>query len=365
VNIKHPLFKVFMAPGAPEAAASVLRSGYIAQGEVVESFERNLEAYFNVPDVVTVNSATSALHLSLHMIGVGPGDEVITTAQTCVATNGGIVLRGATPVFVDIDPLTGLIDPAAVESAITSKTKAIIAVDWAGHACDYQQLRLHGIPVIEDAAHAVGTTIGGDHVAKVGGDYVCFSFQAIKHLTTGDGGAIVVPADEVERARRLRWFGLDRNSSARFRFEQDIPEAGFKYHMNDIAASIGNCNLLSLRDNIDLHRIHSIWLRSFMTGLPGIELPPENMESSWWLFTIKVQNPYAFADAMAEKGIAASPVHSRNDVMSSFKGARLAGPLPGLEEFSKHQISIPVGWWLSASDLRYIAEAAEECAKVS
>lgn len=360
-----PLFKVFMAEDAPAEVSTVLTSGYVAQGKVVDEFEKDLSDRFDVAEVVTVNSATSALHLALHMIGVGPGDEVITTAQTCVATNGGILLHGATPVFVDINPDSGLICPEAVAKAITSKTKAIIAVDWAGHPCDYDALRRHGIPVIEDAAHAVGTLYNGTHIAKSGGDYVCFSFQAIKHLTTGDGGALVVPIGQADRARRLRWFGLDRNSDARFRFEQDIPEPGFKFHMNDIAASIGRCNLRHLDDIIYDHRDNATALHAMLSAIGSVKLPPYVEMSSWWLFTIQVDNPYAFADAMAEREIMCSPAHSRNDVMSAFKNAKIPAPTPGLDDFSKHQISIPVGWWLKAPDLARIAQAVEECAKKS
>jgi dTDP-4-amino-4,6-dideoxygalactose transaminase len=360
-----PLFKVFMDTGAPARVGKVLMSGYVAQGPKVDDFEAKLGEFFGVSDVITVNSGTSALHLALHMIGVGPGDEVITTAQTCVATNQGILLRGATPVFVDIDPHSGLICPDAVADAITSKTKAIMAVDWAGHPCDYVALRKHGIPVIQDAAHAVGTRYNGGHIAKTGGDYVCFSFQAIKHLTTGDGGAIVVPIGQEDRARRLRWFGLDRNSPAKFRFEQDIPEPGFKFHMNDLAATIGLSNLPHLDTILDDHRDNAKALHTMLDGVPGVQVPPFVEQSSWWLFTIKVKNPYAFADAMAERGIMCSPAHSRNDVMSSFSGAKVMRPTPGLDDFSKHQISIPVGWWLSAPDLARIAKATQECAMMS
>jgi len=361
-----PLFKVFMSESAPPAASKVLMSGHVAQGPIVNYFEGDLQSFFDVPKVVTVNSGTSALHLALHLIGAGPGDEVITTAQTCVATNGGIVLRGATPVFVDVNARSGLIDPASVAGAITAKTKAIVAVDWAGHPCDYDALRSHGIPVIQDAAHAVGTMYNGGHVAKTGGDYVCFSFQAIKHLTTVDGGALVVPVDQLERAQRLRWFGLDRHSKSKYRFKQDIPEAGYKFHMNDVAASIGRENIKHLPKLLAQHRANAERLWNLLDGVHGIELPERDMRSSWWLFTIKVRKPYAFADGMTEKRIGCSPVHARNDTMRSFRSqSRMADSLDGLEEFAEHQVSIPVGWWLEDEDLQWIAESAEACAKVS
>lgn len=349
-----------MAPSASDAVSTVLQSGYIAQGPAVEQFENQLARLFGTNDLVTVNSGTSALHLALHLIGVGPGDEVITTAQTCVATNGGIVLRGATPVFVDVDPHSGLIDPDAVKSAITPKTKAIIAVDWAGHPCEYDALKSHGIPVIQDAAHAVGTVYQSKHIAQTGGDYVCFSFQAIKHLTTGDGGALVVPTDQLERARRLRWFGLERNpEGVRHRFEQDIAESGYKFHMNDIAAAIGLANLPHLAGILERHALNALQLHAMLKGVSGIQLPPKDLRSSWWLFTVKVEDPYAFGDRMAERGIMCSPVHARNDRMTTFGEARCVGDLKGLEEFARMQISIPVGWWVTEEDLEEIAEAVE------
>jgi dTDP-4-amino-4,6-dideoxygalactose transaminase len=358
-----PLFKVFMAPNAGDEVSDVLHSGYIAQGPRVDAFEEALAGYFGNESLVTVNSGTAALHLALHLLDVGPGDEVITTAQTCVATNGGIVLRGATPVFVDVDPGSGLIDPESVAAAITPKTKAIMAVDWAGHPCDYDELRKHGIPVIQDAAHAVGTMYQNRHVAQSGGDYVCFSFQAIKHLTCGDGGALVVPPEQLDRARRLRWFGLDRNpKNVRYRFEQDIAESGYKFHMNDIAATIGLANFPHLPGILERHALNALELHARLSGIKGVELPPKDLRSSWWLFTVKVDDPGAFADKMAERGVMCSPAHARNDRMTTFSSGRCHGELVGLGEFASKQISIPVGWWVTEEDLETIAEAVEECA---
>ncbi len=356
-----PLFKVFMADDAHEAVAKVLSSGQVAQGPVVDEFESKLQERFGVP-VVTVNSGTSAIELALHLCGVGPGDEVITTAQTCIATNVGIVRRGAVPVFVDVHGDSGLIDSADVRRNLTTKTKAIVAVDWAGHPCDYDALKLFGPPVIEDAAHAVGTQYRGRHVAASGGDYVCFSFQAIKHLTTGDGGALVVPPEQLDRARRLRWFGLDRHTKARFRFEQDVPEAGYKYQPNDIAAAIGLSNLVHLDTVLMKHRENAAFLHAHLGNVRGVELPPWSDDSSWWLFTIRVQQPYDFIEKMAERGVAVSPVHARNDMITACaRVGRNSTTLSGLDNFSSHQISIPVGWWLTDENKQQILRAVLEC----
>lgn len=356
-----PLFKVFMADDAHEAVARVLSSGQIAQGPIVDEFEAALAERFGAP-VVTVNSGTSAIELALHLCGVEPEDEVITTAQTCIATNVGIVRRGAIPVFVDVHPDSGLIDSVDVRRNLTSKTKAIVAVDWAGHPCDYDALKSFGPPVIEDAAHAVGTKYRDRHVAVSGGDYVCFSFQAIKHLTTGDGGALVVPSKQLDRARRLRWFGLDRDAKVRFRFEQDIPEAGYKYQLNDIAAAIGLSNLAHLDRVLVKHRENAAFLYAHLINIKGVELPPWRDGSSWWLFTIRVDHPYDFIEKMAERGVAVSPVHARNDVITACaRVGRNSTTLKGLDSFSSHQVSIPVGWWLTEEDKLQIVRAVREC----
>lgn len=358
---KLDLFKVYMADAAVPAVARVMESGQIAQGPEVDAFENELGEWFGaVP--VTVNACTSALHLALHLAGVGPGDEVITTPQTCLATNISILHLGATPVFADIDPATGNIDPDDVCEIVTGKTKAIVAVDWSGRACDYNALRIHNIPIIEDAAHAVGTGYNGAHIAESGGDYVAFSFQAIKHLTCGDGGALIVPSDQLDRARRLRWFGLDRTGKTPGpRFSQDVAEAGYKFHLNDIAAAMGRANLRDLDKVLRVHRYNARTLHALLSNVPKVGLPPLDASSSWWLFTIQVDSPSDFMGAMTERGIGCSPVHDRNDGKSCFAGAKQR-QLPGVDAFDAHQVSIPVGWWLNDKDLERIAEAVSECA---
>jgi dTDP-4-amino-4,6-dideoxygalactose transaminase len=361
-----PLFRVYMSRAADRQVAEVLASGYIGQGQMVDRFEHELQEFMG-RDVLTLNSCTSALDLALHLCAVKPGDEIITTAQTCTATNGVIVNRGAVPVFVDVDPISGLIDPEDVTRNLSDKTKAIMAVDWAGHPADYAALQIHGLPVIEDAAHAVGTIYNGKHVAQNGGDYVCFSFQAIKHLTTGDGGAIVVPPHMVDRARLLRWYGLDRTQGQSFRCSQNIQEVGYKYHMNDIAAAIGLVNLDALPWILDRHEHNAKVLFDRLQGVPHVTLPPlpnPRSRSSWWLFSIQVSDRDGFILRMKDRGIAASPVHARNDKHDAFlRAARLSSSLKGLDHFAARQVAIPVGWWLSPDEVEYVAQAAAECAK--
>ena len=337
------LFQVGMSPEAEEAVADVLASGYIGQGVKVEEFEEELANALELPQPpLTTNSCTSALDLSLELIGVGPGDEVITTPMTCTATNGVIVKRGARPVWADVHPTTGLIDAYDVNRKLTPRTKAIMAVDWGGKAADYDLLKAFGVPVIQDAAHS----FGGD----IGGDYVCWSFQAIKHLTTGDGGALLAPDEQMERGRLLRWYGLDRRAGDSFRCTQNIQEVGFKYHMNDIAAAIGLANLPMALDHVSAHQLRASEISEALFGFEAEQHP-------WWFFTVIVEDPAALTKHLADRGIEGSPVHARNDKHTAFHFPN--GPLPGVDFFSSHMLAVPCGWWLGMEEVEQVIEGLE------
>lgn len=348
-----PLFKVSMSPEAPARVADVLTSGYIGQGEQVEAFEASLQTLLDLPyPPITTNSCTSAIDLALHLIGVGPGDAVITTPMTCTATNSPIVTRGAVPIWADVDPYTGLIDPNDVERKLHSmrvrenyRVAAIMAVDWGGALCDYQALKQHGIPVIQDAAH---------HLSTPQGDYACYSFQAIKFLTCGDGGALWCPPGQMDRARLLRWYGLDRRSKADFRCEQNIGEVGYKYHMNDIAAAIGLANIGGVKELIARQQMNAIYYDRHLESYEVSRAPLDHASASW-LYTILVKDRSGFIAHMADRGIACSPVHARNDTHKAFHFPN--GPLPGVDHFASQNVAIPVGWWLSEADLRTVVEA--------
>lgn len=243
-----PFFATYISPIAREHVETVLESGFLSEGFWVRNFEEMLEEKFKLPkdSVVAVNSGTSALHLALATLGIGGMDEVLLPAQTFVATGLAVKYTGATPVFCDIR-MDGNIDPEDVVRKITPRTKAVIAVNWAGKPCDPELVdicNLHGVKLIVDAAQSLGYGMIGD--------ITCLSFQATKHLTTGDGGAVICkdPAN-YERARKLSWFGINK--------DQDLPdilgervynlhEVGFKYHMNNVAAAIGCGNLVGLEE---------------------------------------------------------------------------------------------------------------------
>jgi dTDP-4-amino-4,6-dideoxygalactose transaminase len=353
------LFRPYMSPDVLLNLAEVVTPDghgrvYCGEGPKVAQFEREFSNLVGFDGVLALNSCTSALELSLYMAGVRLGTDVITTPMTCTATNGAIVRLGGTPVWADVDPITGLIDPVDVRRKITKRTKAIMAVDWAGRSCDYKVLRNVArtapwldIPIIQDAAHNLFVD-PTNH-----GDYVCWSFQAIKHLTTGDGGALWTK--DRERARLLRWYGLDRTSSADFRCAQDITEVGFKMHMNDIAAAIGLANLPHAARLVERQRENAVWYSQALQGVPGVVCPPADPGASWWLYTVLVDDRDAFIGQMTDAGVMSSPVHRRNDEHTAFYFPN--GSLPGVDAFASREVAIPVGWWVSNQDREHDAAA--------
>lgn len=349
-----PLFKVNMSDTAKHAVGIVLDSGYIGQGVKVERFEDLLwEELKSKSRPVTVNSCTSALDLALELCNISPGDEVISSPQTCFASNVGIIHRRAIIKWADIDPITGLIDPSSIERLITKKTKAIVAVNWAGKLADYRSLKKFGVPVIEDAAHTWDVFFTKDEER---GDFICYSFQAIKFLTTADGGAIICPPHLVEDAKILRWYGLDRTKNESFRCTQNIRRVGFKYHMNDVNATIGIENLKLARSSVNSSRVNS---RYFIENVknPLLTLPQWDSTCSYWLFSMHVKSGLKdhFISYLAENGVASSPVHFRNDTYDTTKHFKIF-PLPGVDIFTETQVCIPNGWWLSSYDLIKITD---------
>jgi dTDP-4-amino-4,6-dideoxygalactose transaminase len=359
-----PLFKVFMPESVMQSLKQTLFGGYIGEGPRALQFESALATWLGVHGVVTVNSGTAALHLALRLAGVGLGDEVVSTPMTCVATNSPVLALGARAVWADVDPWTGNISAEDVARKCTRRTKAIVVVHWGGYPCDLAQLaeiaREWSIPLIEDASHALGSEYLG---RRIGGhsDFVCFSFQAIKLLTTGDGGALVCKsvADD-HRARRLRWYGLDRRIEMgdECRWEQDIDEHGYKFHMNDIAATIGCEQLRYLDANLDKHRAHAAHYDDVLKNFCNVRPLHRSVDrrSAHWLYTMRVAQRAAFISQMRSAGVAASRVHVRNDCYTMFAPSACDG-LVGVDAFDAEQVNIPCGWWLSPGDVDAVIDA--------
>ncbi len=335
----------------------VLYSGYIAEGEATAEFEKKLSELIGNPYCLTLNSGTAALHIALKLIGVNEGDEVISTALTAEPTNTTIALTGAKVVFADVDINTGLIAPESIESNISAKTKAIMVVHYAGMVCDMNRINAlsekYDIPVIEDAAHAFMSKYKGEYIGN-NSPYTCFSFQAIKHLTTVDGGLLCLKNEkEYLRAKKMRWFGLDKKVP---RLLADITEAGFKYHMNNVNATIGLVQLEQLEENVLRYIENGKYFDNHLKKIPGVTLIPyyEDTEPSYWLYTLKVKNREVFIKLLGDNGIAASPLHLRNDRHSVFSAKE--GNTPNLDIFYEEFVHIPCGWWLTEEDKEKIVE---------
>lgn len=337
----------------------VLFSGYVGEGPQVERFEDRLAPWFGSKHVLVLNSGTSAIQLALRLANVRQGDEVISTPMTCVATNEPILSIGARIVWADIDPNTGNIDPEDVAKKITTKTKAIIAVHWGGYPCELEPLNIlaatHGIKLIEDACHAFGATYHGNPIGSIS-DFTCFSFQAIKEITTIDGGALVCKSKEdFQRGRLLRWYGINRKGNRKdFRCEVDITEFGYKFHMNDVAATIGIEQLKYVGANLEKNRMNAARYNNAFSSLSNIRplLYKNDRMSSYWLYTLRVKNLLVFTEWMKKAKIVVSQVHARNDKHTVFKD--FVADLPGVDEFVPRQMCIPVGWWLTHEDILHI-----------
>jgi perosamine synthetase len=303
---------------------------------------------------VAVNSGTSALHLALRLAGVGPGDEVVTTAQTMLATSQAILAVGALPVYADIQYATGNLDPASAAAAVTERTRAILAVDWAGYPCDWDELRevarRHGLATVDDAAHALGARYRDRPVGTVA-DHTCFSLQAVKHLTTGDGGLLCCLADaDRRRARALRWFGIDRETrlpSILGEAEFEVRELGYKYQMNDVAAAIGLGNLEELDTWTERRRQLARRYRDTLGSVAGLTLFERGADrvSAEWLFSVHVERRRDFCAALAGRGVEVSVVHSRIDRHPICGGLRPG--LEALERFDRTHICLPLHSGLS------------------
>jgi dTDP-4-amino-4,6-dideoxygalactose transaminase len=343
-----------MSQYAADDVKKVLASGYIGQGPKVDRFEKMLKEKFGT-DVLTVNSCTSGLDLAYHMIGIKTGDEVISTPLTCTATNSSLVNRGAKIKWADVDPVTGCIDPNSVKSLISDKTKAIVIVDWCGRECsdEFRYIsRQCNIPIVEDAAHVFHRKPGGYPLHNW---YTIFSFQAIKHLTTGDGGGMIVPSDQYERAKLLRWYGLDRTKGESFRCSQNIKEVGYKYHLNDISAAIGINNVPEAEESVkEATKNAEYYDRNLKGELKFVKLPPLEPLSSWWLYDIRTPKRDEFIKFFTEKGIMASMVHARNDKHDAFPKSYI--PLPNISVYDSTHCAIPNGWWLGPGDKNYVID---------
>lgn len=375
-----PLFKVSMNENVPAMVAETLQSGMVSMGPKVDEFENQLKTWFDWPWLMTLSSATAGLGMAYQLLDVTDHHEVISTPLTCFATTTAILASTKRIVWADTDPNTCNIDLEDVHTKITPNTKALSFVHWGGVPVDMDRLAaireasflkfntpLH---IVQDCAHAFGSEWKGRKLGAIpshgahGYDIAVYSLQAIKHCTTGDGGVILLPNKEMyDRAKRLRWFGIDRDRrslpGSDFRLEPDISEAGWKNNMNDISATIGLANLPDVPKALENARLNAQFYSEQLRGLKHVCLFQTNPQalSSYWIYTIKILHGLKpeFLGYMKDQKIVVSQVHARNDKNSCLK-ASIAN-LPQLDLLEPQIVSIPVGHWVTEDDARRIVQA--------
>jgi len=389
---KINLFQVFMSPKAGDEVTKVLNSGYIGQGPKVEEFEKDLRKFFNHDYVSTLNAGTSGLHLALHLLkkpthntkvfdgvasfnsfwpGLEDGDEVLATPMTCTASNWPILANGLKIKWVDIDPTTLNMDLDDLARKITSKTKVIMLVHWGGYPNDLDKikkiqqdayLRFGFKPaVIEDGAHSFGSEYKGKKIGSHG-NLTMFSLQAIKHITSIDGGILISPHKELhQRGKLLRWYGIDRDGDRKdFRCEADVEEWGFKFHMNDVCATVGIENLKHFKEIVGKHKENAKFYDENLVNVNGVTLlkREKDFDSAFWIYSMLVDDRDGFYKWMEECGISVSQVHERNDKHTCVQEFKTA--LPSLDKTIGKIVSIPVGWWVTEQQREYIVDCIKK-----
>ena len=359
-----------------------LRSGWITTGPKTTEFERRFAGYVGASHGLGVNSCTAALHLALLGAGVGPGDEVVTTPLTFCATVNTILHVGARPVLADVDPQTLCLSPERVIERLTSRTKAILPVHYAGCPADMDAFTRiaadRGLEVIEDAAHAIGTQSRGRPVGSIG-DFTCFSFYATKNLTTGEGGMLTTENTEAsDRLRKMALHGMSRDAWKRYTnagsWQYEVEAAGFKYNMTDIAAGMGLAQL----DRFDaMQEVRARYVERYNQAFAeaGFELPADSElpgdRHSWHLYVLRLDplqltiERGQFIDELKAAGIGTSvhfiPIH-----LHSFYQRELEvrpGDFPVTERAYSRMVSLPLYPRMSEDDVDYVIERVLDIAR--
>jgi dTDP-4-amino-4,6-dideoxygalactose transaminase/nucleoside-diphosphate-sugar epimerase len=358
-----------------EEVIDTLRSGWITTGPKTQRFEQALCDFTGARHAVAVNSCTAALHISLAALGIGPGDEVITSPVTFPATANVIVHVGARPVFVDIDPRTLNIDVEQIEAAITPRTKAIVPVHMAGATPDMRRLwevaRAHNLPVIEDAAHAIGTRYEGVQVGNLEGSLAaCFSFYPIKNMTTIEGGALLTNDDDLaERARLYALHGISKDAWKRYSASgsqhYETLVAGFKYNMTDVQAAVGIHQLRRLPEFLRVRQRYAHMYRDALADLPEIELlgDTDGVEQAWHLFIVMLRTDRLtatrdeFIAALREENVGTG-IHFRSLHLQPFYRDLLGElDLPHAADISDRLFSLPLYPKMTERDVQDVIKA--------
>lgn len=355
-----PLLRPFVAPEAIDFVKKTFESGWVGAGKKVEEFESIAGKFVQNDKLLSLNSCTSAINLSLKIAGITRTDEVITTPMTCVATNAPLLHLGSKIVWADISPYDGTISTQSIEERITNLTKAIIVVHYGGYPCDLDLIKQiatkNKLLVIEDAAHAFGSSYKGIPIGSHS-DFVCFSFQSVKIITTIDGGGLALKnLEHYQMARKLRWYGIDR-SLGNF-MNSDITDLGFRYTLNDVLASIGIANMKYVEVILKRrHEIASIYCAE-LGNVNEIQIchgVDERRRSSYYLFPILVPDKKQFITLLKLAGVECSPVHRRNDLYSAFADY-YRDDLFGVDVWDRKMVCLPIGEWLSDEEVWHVVK---------
>ena len=357
-----PLFMPHIPKMTGSYVIDTLKSRWIGQGPKVGDFEKRFsQEIAGGTSPLAVGSGTDALHLAYLLAGVLPGDEVIVPVFTCTATNIPLLYIGATPVFADIDPSTMNVSPESIKRKVSDKTRAIVVVHYGGLPCDMDEIRSvaleFGIPVIEDAAHAVGAEYKGSPIGSVS-EYTMFSFQAIKHITTADGGMLMIKDEEkLALGQSPRWFGIDRPKKQQGIWENDITEIGYKYQMTDVSAAMG---LAALDEWPETFQLRQRLLTTYMSELGQcsdvkiLGRPKADRLHAAWMFTIAVDRRKDLQNYLFANGVETNQVHYRNDRYSIFGGRR--DDLPLMDAIEDNYLVLPLHTHMSVGDVQRISQ---------
>ncbi len=361
---------VLFYPNIPKTAieevTKVLQSRWIGQGPRVAQFEKEFsEKFAGKGASLAVGSGTDALHLAYILAGLKEGDEVITPVFTCTATTIPFLYMGVKFRFADVDPETLNINVQHVRELVNEKTKAIVCVPYGGLPCDMDELQAiakeFNIPIIEDAAHALGATYKGKKIGEIA-DFTMFSFQAIKHITTGDGGMLIIQNKElVPKAERIRWFGIDRSNKQKGNWENDIWEVGYKYQMTDIGAAMGLAALHEFDQSLAHRQKLFQTYRNGLKGASGIKLigaEHTDRTHAAWLCTSIVEKRVDFMKNLRDHKIESGQVHYRNDRYTILGGRR--DDLPNMDAIEDNYIVLPLHSHMTEENVNYVCEVIKK-----
>jgi dTDP-4-amino-4,6-dideoxygalactose transaminase len=347
-----PLMIPYIPEGVCEAVQKVLQTRWIGQGPRVEEFEQKFSArVVRGRSCIAVGSCTDALHLAYLLTGIGPGDEVVAPLFTCTATNIPLLYCGAKIRFCDVAKDSLNMDSRHLIRLVNdnAKIKAIVVVHYGGAPVSndiFEHAAMFGIPVIEDCAQALGTA----GIAR--NDFACFSFQAVKHVTTGDGGMLMLPDGMMAQAKRRRWFGIDREAKLSGVWENDITEVGYKYQMTDIAAAMGIEGLNSLDSQLRHRRMLRSAYGYALSLVSGIRMIDMDSRSACWLCTVLVERRDDLRRKLREHGVESDMVHYRNDRYTIFKESR--GVFPNMDAIDDKYLVLPLHMGMSVDDVHQI-----------